>query len=137
MASELKVDKFTGVSTAGSISVTGEGGSTTTNLQAGILKHFVVYTSVSTTAVLNSQSLNHASFTDNGTANTNFNLTNPMAQAQKGTLDGGGDGDSGYSTWSRLSGFSSTSTFQYYTGNDSFSVTDTAYHTVACIGDLA
>ena len=32
MASELKVDKFTGVTTAGSIDVTGEGNSTTTNL---------------------------------------------------------------------------------------------------------
>ena len=135
--STVKTNTLTGTTSAGSIAVTGEGGSTTTNLQAGILKHFVVYKSVSSTDVLNSQSLNHASFTDNGTANTNFNLTNPMAQAFKGTLDGAGDGDSGYSTWSRLSGFSSTSTFQYYTGNDSFSVTDTAYHTVACIGDLA
>ena len=35
MASELKVDKFTGVTTAGSILVTGEGNSTTTNLQQG------------------------------------------------------------------------------------------------------
>ena len=135
--STVKTNTLTGTTSAGSIAVTGEGGSTTTNLQAGILKHFVVYTSASSTAVLNSQSLNHAGFTDNGTGNTNFNLTNPMAQAYKGTLDGGGDGDSGYSTWSRLSGFSSTSTFQYYTGNDSFSGVDTAYHTVSCIGDLA
>ena len=40
MASELKVDKFTGVSTAGSILVTGEGNSTTTNLQQGLAKSF-------------------------------------------------------------------------------------------------
>ena len=38
MASELKVDKFTGVTTAGSILVTGEGNSTTTNLQQGLAK---------------------------------------------------------------------------------------------------
>ncbi len=38
MASELKVDKFTGVTTAGSIDVTGEGNSTTTNLQQGFAK---------------------------------------------------------------------------------------------------
>ena len=38
MASELKVDKFTGVTTAGSIDVTGEGNSTTTNLQQGLVK---------------------------------------------------------------------------------------------------
>ena len=38
MASELKVDKFTGVTTAGSILVTGEGNRTTTNLQQGLAK---------------------------------------------------------------------------------------------------
>jgi hypothetical protein len=35
MASELKVDKFTGVTTAGSIDVQGEG-TATTNLQQGL-----------------------------------------------------------------------------------------------------
>ena len=43
MASELKVDKFTGVTTAGSILVTGEGNSTTTNLQQGLGKHWVKF----------------------------------------------------------------------------------------------
>ena len=38
MASILKVDTLTGVTTAGSISVTGEGNSTTTNLQQGLAK---------------------------------------------------------------------------------------------------
>jgi hypothetical protein len=43
MASELKVDKFTGVTTAGSIDVTGEGNSTTTNLQQGLCKAFISF----------------------------------------------------------------------------------------------
>ena len=38
MASILKVDTITGVTTAGSIAITGEGNSTTTNLQQGLLK---------------------------------------------------------------------------------------------------
>ena len=38
MASQLKVDTITGVTTAGSIAVTGEGNSTTTNLQQGLCK---------------------------------------------------------------------------------------------------
>ena len=38
MASVLKVDTLTGVTTAGSIAVTGEGNSTTTNLQQGLVK---------------------------------------------------------------------------------------------------
>ena len=45
MASELKVDKFTGVTTAGSISVTGEGNSTTTNLQQGLCKFWMAVSS--------------------------------------------------------------------------------------------
>ena len=40
MASILKVDTITGVTTAGSISVTGEGNSTTTNLQQGLAKAY-------------------------------------------------------------------------------------------------
>ena len=46
MASELKVDKFTGVTTAGSIDVTGEGNSTTTNLQQGLAKIGVNYETI-------------------------------------------------------------------------------------------
>ena len=41
MASQLKVDTLTGVTTAGSIVVTGEGNSTTTNLQQGLAKAWV------------------------------------------------------------------------------------------------
>ena len=41
MASELEVDKISGTTTAGSIVVTGEGGSTTTNLQQGLAKAFI------------------------------------------------------------------------------------------------
>tara|TARA_R100000322_G_scaffold58556_1_gene36120 strand:- start:182 stop:307 length:126 start_codon:yes stop_codon:yes gene_type:complete len=41
MTSQLNVDKITGVSTAGSITVTGEGNSTTTNLQQGLCKAWV------------------------------------------------------------------------------------------------
>ena len=41
MASILKVDTITGVATAGSIAITGEGNSTTTNLQQGLAKAFL------------------------------------------------------------------------------------------------
>ena len=41
MASTLKINTLTGVSTAGSIAVTGEGNSTTTNLQQGLVKFWV------------------------------------------------------------------------------------------------
>ena len=76
MASELKVDKFTGVTTAGSILVTGEGNSTTTNLQQGLCKAWATCTTQTTTAVADSN--NNASVTDNGTGDTTFTLTNNM-----------------------------------------------------------
>ena len=67
MASLLKVDSLTGVTTAGSISVTGEGNSTTTNLQQGLAK---VWTSIDGSGTVNTRdSLNYTSTTDNGTGN--------------------------------------------------------------------
>ena len=73
MASELKVDKFTGVTTAGSILVTGEGNSTTTNLQQGWCKAWCSFTSISTTAL--SDSFNLGSITDNGTGDTSLTIS--------------------------------------------------------------
>ena len=40
-ASEIAIDKLKGVSSAGSMTVVGEGGSTTTNLQQGLAKAWV------------------------------------------------------------------------------------------------
>ena len=77
MASELKVDKFTGVTTAGSILVTGEGNSTTTNLQQGLGKAW----HISTDAAVLEDSFNVASGTDNGTGDYTFAFTNNMNNA--------------------------------------------------------
>ena len=72
MASILKVDTITGVSTAGSIAVTGEGNSTTTNLQQGLAKAWLRATA---SAAL-SDSLNVSSGTDHGTGDYSFATTN-------------------------------------------------------------
>ena len=76
MASILKVDTLTGVTTAGSISVTGEGNSTTTNLQQGLAKAWADYSGSGTTF---SDSFNCASATDNGTGDYTITITNDMA----------------------------------------------------------
>ena len=76
MASELKVDKFTGVTTAGSILVTGEGNSTTTNLQQGLAKCWT-RTSGDGTSLLDS--LNCSSIDDRSTGQLDVNFTNSMA----------------------------------------------------------
>ena len=77
MASTLKINTLTGVSTAGSIAVTGEGNSTTTNLQQGLLKCWLNYKGDGTVAIRDS--LNFSSVTDNGTGNYELNITNNMA----------------------------------------------------------
>ena len=77
MASELKVDKFTGVTTAGSISVTGEGNSTTTNLQQGLCKAFISFDGVGTSAA--EDTFNSSLITDHGTGNYTLGVTNNMA----------------------------------------------------------
>jgi hypothetical protein len=77
MASQLKVDTITGVTTAGSISVTGEGNSTTTNLQQGLAKAWVYFQGTSTVA--SRDSLNVASLTDNGTGDYTITYTSAYA----------------------------------------------------------
>ena len=78
MASLLKVDALTGVTTAGSISVTGEGNSTTTNLQQGLAKVWSSYAGSGTTF---RDSFNCASATDNGTGDYTYNITNDFSNA--------------------------------------------------------
>jgi len=75
--SEIKTNKLTGVSTAGSILVTGEGNSTTTNLQQGLAKAWIHFNGTSTIAVVDS--FNFASITDNGTGDYTNTLTSAMS----------------------------------------------------------
>tara|TARA_Y100000589_G_C26707485_1_gene448333 strand:- start:130 stop:522 length:393 start_codon:yes stop_codon:yes gene_type:complete len=79
MASELKVDKFTGVTTAGSISVTGEGNSTTTNLQQGLCKMWAKLDGSGTIGL--DDSFNVGSITDEGTGEYSFTFSNNMNNA--------------------------------------------------------
>ena len=77
--SEVKTNKLTGVSTAGSIVVTGEGNSTTTNLQQGLAKAWAKYSQSGTPAV--DDSFNIASVTDNSAGNFTSSFSNAMGSA--------------------------------------------------------
>ena len=77
MASQLKVDTITGVTTAGSISVTGEGNSTTTNLQQGLAKAWVE----GSNAAALTDSFNISGGTDNGTGDYSYAFSNNMGSA--------------------------------------------------------
>ena len=74
---EAKTDELTGKSTAGSIAVTAEGNSTTTNLQQGLCKVWVHYNGDSSHAV--QDSFNITSVTDGGTGRGTVSIANDMA----------------------------------------------------------
>ena len=90
MASILKVDTITGVSTAGSIAVTGEGNSTTTNLQQGLAKSWVNFNGTGTIATRDS--FNISSLTDNGTGDYSSAFTNSFANINYNHSGMSGDG---------------------------------------------
>jgi len=75
--SELKTDKLTGVGTAGSIVVVGEGNSTTTNLQQGLAKAWSQVKQTDTFAV--NDSFNISSGVDQGTGIARMNLSTSFA----------------------------------------------------------
>ena len=79
MASQIKVDSLTGVTTAGSISVTGEGNSTTTNLQQGLSKGWINFNGSSTVAIRDS--FNVSSLDDDGTGTYGINVSNSFGSA--------------------------------------------------------
>jgi|TARA_R100000479_G_scaffold169001_1_gene110415 hypothetical protein len=77
--SEILTNKLTGVSTAGSIVVTGEGNSTTTNLQQGLSKAWINFNGSSTVAIRDS--FNVSSLDDDGTGTYGINVNNSFGSA--------------------------------------------------------
>ena len=130
MASELKVNKLTGVTTAGSISVTGEGNSTTTNLQQGLAKAWLQATN---SAAL-SDSLNIASSTDDGTGTYSYTLTNSMGNNQWSMTTNAMAGE--ISQIRNVTLLTNIIRNHVYTRADSFTAADQR-HTITLHGDLA
>ena len=80
MASILKVNTLTGVTAAGTIAVTAEGGSTTTNLQQGLAKAWGMFDmTLSSSYVLDS--FNNGSYTDHEAGEATFTFTNVFGNA--------------------------------------------------------
>mgnify|MGYP003117551389 CR=1 FL=1 len=141
MASQLKVDTLTGVTTAGSIDVTGEGNSTTTNLQQGLAKGFLIYDQPD---VL--KSFNVSTVTDRSTGRSTTNFTNSFTDnnisiASTGQYPTGGS--DGY--WSCISDdhgntsstTSSANMVQTYGRNDEEIFWDSSRQHAVYHGDLA
>jgi len=80
--SEIRVNKLTGTRTAGSILVTGEGNSTTTNIQQGLTKAWVNFNG-STFGI--NDSFNVGSMTDNSTGDYTVTFSNALSSANFST----------------------------------------------------
>lgn len=83
--SEVKTNKLTGTSTAGSILVTGEGNSTTTSLQQGLAKAWMDLNGSGTIALRDSNNI--ASVTDNSTGDYTASYTSAMSNANYSALN--------------------------------------------------
>ena len=138
--STVIVNTLTGTTTAGSISVTGEGNSTTTNLQQGLCKAWVQFDGDATDAAAR-DSNNVGSMTDHSTGTYSVNYTNNMANddysfamAANNNDTGTGmvTGDSGHQTVVAVGSLKFS-----FTGSSSNSVTDTIIGSAMIIGDLA
>jgi len=137
MASQLKVDTLTGVSTAGSIIVTGEGNSTTTNLQQGLAKQWC-HLDLNTENSID-DSFNTASISDESTGKVQVNNTSAMASINyifTGSAWNGTDNEYGRMIAPRLA---RTTTLAKFAATDSTNRTLQDYQDVDVLfhGDLA
>ena len=131
----LKTNTLTGTSTAGSIAVTGEGNSTTTNLQQGLCK---VWCQASQDAGnIIRDSFNTASITDTNTGIIDYNFTNSFGNDDYagGTLarqDAGGS-----DAFSRQSDTATNEVRLVHVNGTDGTLVDVDIGSVALFGDLA
>ena len=111
MASVLKVDTITGVATAGSIGITGEGNSTTTNLQQGLCK---VWTNINMSTPATNDSFNQSSISDLATGRFTSTFTNNLGNSDYAVTASGMDPTEASTGSNRTADGTPVSTSQLY-----------------------
>jgi|TARA_R100000458_G_scaffold27237_1_gene24675 hypothetical protein len=134
MASILKVDTITGVATAGSIAITGEGNSTTTNLQQGLAKAWANIDGSGTVSFRDS--FNTSGLTDNGTGDYTTSFSTSFGNVNYSfTYCGAQDGAE--TTYQMKSASMAVGTHQIQLKNAAGTVTDRDFICGTFHGDLA
>ena len=133
--SEILVNKLTGTSTAGSIAVTGEGNSTTTNLQQGLAKSWSLINGTGTIAIRDT--FNVASITDVGTGFYRNNLTSSMSTVNYTCIGGVRNSSDGDCFWQSLNDVNATNHYQSYSMQADTTAKDAQYLNASIEGDLA
>jgi len=136
--SEIKTNKLTGTSTAGSILVTGEGNSTTTNLQQGLTKLWVNFNGTGTIAARDS--FNLSSLTDVASGRYKTVATNAFGNINYAPNGASGYDDTGMRVVSfpydgAVAGTTTATPFQVNYVNDTLQ--ERTYIFVQIVGDLA
>ena len=133
-ASEIAIDKLKGASSAGSMTVVGEGGSTTTNLQQGLNKSWINFDGTGTIA--SRDTFNVSGIADDGTGLYTVTFASNMSNADYASGVGSGENSSG---GNRMCGLRerSTSTRELRAFSVASSATDNAEVTCIIAGDLA
>ena len=138
--STIKTNTLTGTTSAGSILVTGEGGSTTTNLQQGLAKWWITLDGVGTAEARDS--FNNSSITDEATGKYTFTINNDMSNTNYNITSNGSSAASdnyGFNFFAKHSDGIATGTLQMWNANPgnlaSYADGDYLYATIH--GDLA
>ena len=132
--STIKTNTFTGTTSAGSINVTGEGGSTTTNLQQGLAKCWSNQTSGT-----DNDSFNSSGITDNGTGDFSVNFTNSMSSANYSSTLGGADANTNAAVLLAINNSAgyATGSINYFVVNEDAGGQDHGPTSCTVHGDLA
>tara|TARA_B100002019_G_scaffold264615_1_gene253574 strand:+ start:724 stop:1143 length:420 start_codon:yes stop_codon:yes gene_type:complete len=138
--STLKANTFTGTTSAGSIVVTGEGGSTTTNLQQGLCKCWIQFAGSSlsgtgTTGV--DDSFNLTSITDDDTGRYTVNINNDMNNNDYAVHSTIAQSTSAIGDFITNIASLATGSVQVGAATRGGSYADSAIHSVTIHGDLA
>ena len=136
MASVLKVNTLTGVTTAGSIVVTGEGNSTTTSLQQGLAKSWANLKGTDTFGLRDS--FNVSSATDNGAGSHTITINNDMANNDYSVTASQGGNTANNDVRMPVNGEDfATGSYQYNTLLVGTSINDSVHSCTQVAGDLA
>ena len=132
----LKADTIKGSSSAGSMAVVGEGGSTTTNLQQGLSKCWARWDGSGTAA--NKDSFNIASVSDESAGDYIFTVTNAFSSANFSCTANGRQSES--PAWTAMTssvGATAATTVRITSRNTSNTATDQKQLHTQFMGDLA
>ena len=135
---EIKTDTFKGQTTAGSITLQGEGANTT-NLQQGLCKQWVHFTgNVNPPAIVDS--FNTTTIVDNASGDDQVTIANDMANvgySVSGTIAFNATGTSSLPRQGPAVNEHATGSYQIYCGSNTTTLGDHAVINAQTMGDLA